>query len=152
MLLPAPGRFQAVEEGLDLARLDRIIAGLHRSSWDSVKAEVFLPRFAFTSHIDLGQVLEQRGLGSFLSGRNRLPRLQARASGYPSSATQDTRFEVDEKGTRAASLTLVCSEGMAKTHPFRADRPFLFLVRDQHTGAIIYLGRFVGTKSEVHAR
>jgi serpin B len=56
--------------------------------------------------------------------------------------------EVDESGTEAAAATAVvmkirCAPGSPPTAPFvfRADHPFLFLLRDSGTGAVLFLGR-----------
>jgi serpin B len=53
---------------------------------------------------------------------------------------------VDEKGTEAAAATAVAmSRGgfgrEAPPRPFKADRPFLFLIRDNASGLVLFLGR-----------
>jgi serpin B len=51
---------------------------------------------------------------------------------------------VDESGTEAAAATAVVmklSSAPADPVPFTADRPFLFLIRDLETGAILFVGR-----------
>jgi serpin B len=60
--------------------------------------------------------------------------------------------EVEEKGTEAAAATaiimdVVVTGSRGKPPPpkiFRADHPFLFLIRDRRTGAILFVGRFTG--------
>ena len=50
--------------------------------------------------------------------------------------------EVNEKGTEAAATTGIWVEqGIDKVADFRADRPFLFLIRDNQTGTILFMGR-----------
>jgi serpin B len=56
--------------------------------------------------------------------------------------------EVSEKGTEAAAATAVMMkeksarpESVPFTPTFRADRPFLFLVRDRQSDSILFLGR-----------
>jgi serpin B len=53
--------------------------------------------------------------------------------------------EVNEEGTEAAAATGVAmkltSIGPQRTPVFRADHPFLFLIRDNHLGSILFLGR-----------
>jgi serpin B len=56
--------------------------------------------------------------------------------------------KVDEKGTEAAAATAVVMMGRSairRPRPiiFRADHPFLFLIRHEKTGAILFLGRVV---------
>jgi serpin B len=52
---------------------------------------------------------------------------------------------VDEQGTEAAAATaVVMTRAMAFSAPsFRADHPFLFLIRENSTGSILFLGRVV---------
>jgi serpin B len=50
--------------------------------------------------------------------------------------------EVNEQGTEAAAATGVVME-ISGPVPFRADHPFLFLIRDKSTGSVLFLGRIV---------
>ena len=54
---------------------------------------------------------------------------------------------VDEKGTEAAAATVVLMGRGGGPPPlvedFAADHPFVFLIRDNKTGSILFLGRFV---------
>jgi len=54
--------------------------------------------------------------------------------------------EVNEEGTEAAAATVVTAEHMAMMRPpprpvFRADHPFIFCIRDTHSGSLLFLGR-----------
>ena len=61
--------------------------------------------------------------------------------------------EVEEKGTEAAAATAIASiivTGAGPVRPpkvFKADHPFLFLIRDRRTDAILFIGRFTGESS-----
>jgi serine protease inhibitor len=52
-------------------------------------------------------------------------------------------IEVDEAGTRAAAATALGVAECAMVFSFAADRPFFYLIRDDHTGAILFLGTLV---------
>jgi serpin B len=56
--------------------------------------------------------------------------------------------DVNEKGTEAAAATaVVMTRGLASDEvTFRADRPFLFAIRDRQTGSILFLGRLKNPK------
>jgi len=56
--------------------------------------------------------------------------------------------EVNEKGTEAAAATAVimavptsAPADVPFTPTFKADRPFVFLIRDRQTGTVLFLGR-----------
>jgi serpin B len=54
--------------------------------------------------------------------------------------------DVNEEGTEAAAATAVGVSALAVMRPianvvFRADHPFLFLIRDVHSGSVLFLGR-----------
>lgn len=144
ILLPGVGRLSALERGFDLKRLNRILAQLERHEPGQVKVQLSLPRFNIAQEVNLDGALGKRGLRPVLSGEAALPRLQQQATHLPISVKQVTNFEIDEKGTQAATLTIAVSLGEEETKPFRVDRPFMFIIRDQGTGAILYVGRFTG--------
>jgi len=59
--------------------------------------------------------------------------------------------DVNEEGTEAAAATAVIMSlrGLAITRQpaeFRADHPFVFLIRDNRTGSILFLGRLMNPK------
>ena len=53
--------------------------------------------------------------------------------------------DVNEEGTEAAAATTVRADKIAAPTPvaFRADHPFVYLIRDRESGAILFLGRMV---------
>jgi serpin B len=52
------------------------------------------------------------------------------------------RIEVDEKGARAAAAGGVAmSKGVRESRMFIVDRPFVYLVRENRSGAILFMGR-----------
>jgi serpin B len=57
---------------------------------------------------------------------------------------------VDEEGTEAAAATAIVGGPVAESGPppitFQADHPFLFLIRDQKSGLILFMGRVTNPK------
>jgi serpin B len=67
---------------------------------------------------------------------------------YISKGIHQANVDVDEKGTEAAAATALemATGGCTGTEPLktitlRLDRPFLFLIRDLETGAILFMGQ-----------
>ena len=66
-----------------------------------------------------------------------------------SAAIHKAFIDVNEQGTEAAAATAVVMRATAARMPFpepppivfRADHPFLFLLRDEKTGGILFMGR-----------
>jgi serpin B len=59
--------------------------------------------------------------------------------------------DVNEEGTEAAAATAVTikltSIGPDRTPVFRADHPFIFMIRDTRSGSILFLGRVLNPKT-----
>ena len=60
-------------------------------------------------------------------------------------------IEVNEEGSEAAGVTVVVMDESAASEPltFIADQPFLFLIAEEDTGSILFLGKFSDRKSVV---
>jgi serpin B len=74
---------------------------------------------------------------------------------FISAVIHQANIDVDEKGTEAAAATAVSVDTTggcggpepAKTITLRLNRPFLFVLRDVETGAILFMGRVVNPAS-----
>ena len=65
-----------------------------------------------------------------------------------SKVLHQANVEVDEGGTVAAAATAIGMEATSAPNPkpipeFRADRPFLFLIRENAKGTLLFMGRVV---------
>jgi serpin B len=109
---------------------------------------VFLPKFKTTATFELTRTLKSMGMASAFNP------VSADFSGmtgerdlYISSVIHKAFVDVNEEGTEAAAATAIIMAPTAvivrpKAPPvFRADHPFVFLIRDNRNGAILFLGR-----------
>ena len=81
----------------------------------------------------------------FIPGKADLSRITA-APLFVSNVVHKAFVEVNEEGTEAAAATAIGVALMCMPLPkpvFKADHPFLFLIRHNDSGAILFLGRFV---------
>jgi serpin B len=112
------------------------------------QVDVALPKFKMASGFSLAQALKAMGLNdAFDPDRADFSGMDGRAHWlYLSAVLHKAYIEVNEKGTEAAAATVLRGFLGAKHVPersreFRADHPFLFLIRDSATGSILFMGR-----------
>ena len=139
ILLPEAGKFEAFEETLNAQQVDAIISGLQYT-----EVALTMPRFEFDSEFSLKDTLAEMGMPIAFSSRADFSGM----TGYPELFISDVVHKafvaVDEAGTEAAAATAVIMELTAVPEPpveVTIDRPFIFLIRDIETGAILFVGR-----------
>lgn len=134
----------AVEAGLSADKLDKWLQRI--DSAKLIGEEVQLPRMQFESSYELVKPLEALGMRiPFTNAANFTGISTDRGNPlYIDTVIHKAFLKVDEKGTEAAAATGVAFRGERDHWSFRADHPFLFLIRDKPTGAILFMGRFSG--------
>ncbi|HSY43034.1 MAG TPA: serpin family protein, partial [Candidatus Acidoferrum sp.] len=114
--------------------------------FESQKVRVFLPKFKVTSEFSLGDTLAAMGMpDAFMYGKADFSGMDGKQDLFIGKVVHKAYVDVDEDGTEAAAATAVVMT-LAAAMPaeplvFRADHPFLFLIRDNQTGSILFLGR-----------
>lgn len=133
-----------IEKSLTLGKIDEWIKQMQAQ-----RINVYLPRFKTSFRVDLKERLSEMGM-PLAFDRN-----QADFSGigadpkkklHISKVLHEAFVEVNEEGTEAAGATAVIMEEKGDRvvivpPTLRADRPFLFFIRDTSSGAILFLGR-----------
>jgi serpin B len=138
----------AVIAELDGNNLDALMESLRKAPKRPVN--LTLPRFKFEFAADLIPPFKALGMSkvfdpgqSDLSGMTGLPRDKAQSS--IDQIAHRAVIEVAEEGTEAAAATAVVVTTRAMTpgqqERFAVDRPFMFLIADDTTGAILFAGR-----------
>ncbi len=107
---------------------------------------VFVPRFKLTCQVSLAETLRSMGMAEAFSAQADFSGMADGRDLSLSAVLHKAFVSVDEQGTEAAAATgaVVQLTSMAPTKPvvFCANRPFLFLIRDKVSGAILFMGRF----------
>jgi serpin B len=62
---------------------------------------------------------------------------------YLANVFHQAFVEVNETGTEAAAMTFTTMNAKGKDDRFIADHPFIFLIRDNGSGSILFLGRII---------
>jgi serpin B len=145
VLLPKKGnRLDELENKLTADKLAGWLAGLRDH-----EVGVYLPKFKLESTYKLADTLGDMGMPlAFQPSRADLSGLDGTRRLFVHHVIQKTFVEVNETGTEAAAATAVTVDDESKpSYPmFRADHPFLFLIRDNRSGSILFLGRMANPR------
>ena len=141
ILLPDQGGLAALEQGLDSAALAEFLQGM-----TSKQVALWLPKWELSSDFTLAQALEALGMGAaFDAARADFSGMDGTRELYIGDVAHKAFVRVDEEGTEAAAATapVMVGSAMPAEPPvqFQADHPFLYLIRDKVSGAILFLGR-----------
>lgn len=136
------GALPAFERSLDAAKLAAGLAQLRPQ-----KVKLRMPRFAAKPRYELAAPLSALGVkAAFQAGEADLTGFAAPEAGegrdlYVTSAHHAAALTVDEQGTEAAAATGAVI-GSRSLEPFiDLDRPFLYLIRERTSGALLFMGR-----------
>ena len=129
----------ALEKDLSL---EKLIGSMAKLTVREVK--VSLPRYKLTQGFGLRSVLSEMGMPLAFSDSADFSGMTGRKELSISAVIHKAFVDVNEEGTEAAGASGVAAgvKAMPVAVPtFRADHPFLFLIRDTRSGSILFLGR-----------
>ena len=142
VLLPrAVDGLPELENRLDAKELGRWIAGLDQAQ--AAELEVLLPRFKTTQTFELANELAALGMPSAFHAAADFSGMTGTRDLFLSDVVHQAFVEVNEEGTEAAAVTRVHANTKSMTHVLRVDHPFIFLIRENRTGSVLFLGRIV---------
>lgn len=109
---------------------------------------VSVPKFKMTSQFSLATMLKSMGMtDAFSPGRADFSGMNGKRDLFISAVIHKAYVDVNEEGTEAAAATAVTmkvtSIGPTRIPVFQADHPFLFLIRDNLSGSILFIGRII---------
>lgn len=113
------------------------------------KVILTFPRFTMTQQFELSSTLSAMGMAQAFTGSADFSGMDGKPDFAISAVIHKAYIDVNEQGTEAAAATSIIMRATAARVPlpepppivFRADHPFLFLIRNTQTGAILFLGR-----------
>jgi serpin B len=136
------------QRGVDLAKIESALSAETINAWASEleeqKVGMSLPQWTMTQRVDLARILQKMGMklpfsrGADFSGMN------GRTNDlFIGKVIHKAFIEVNEQGSEAAAATAVIMKrtAMPQHAQFHANRPFIHLIRDRETGAILFMGR-----------
>ena len=137
VLLPKEDSLTAAEEALD--------ADL-RESLAPQNVRVFFPKFTLETEYPLPGTLAAMGMPTAFTGDADLSGMDGTRDLFVTGVFHKAFVDVNEEGTEAAAATGVAA-GKGVTPVFRADHPFVFLITEKDSGAILFMGRVVNPES-----
>jgi serpin B len=131
---------QSLEEKLTQVNLEKWTSAVHEQEVD-----VDLPKFTMASEFSLKDVLQAMGMSAAFGSQADFSGMNGKKDLYLSAVVHKAFVDVNEEGTEAAAATGVVSDAKEARLPltFRVDHPFVFLIRDDKTGSILFMGRLV---------
>ena len=140
ILLPDEGTFGEFEESLSARALERIFEDIEIGH-----ISLTMPLFELESEFSLDKTLAEMGMPDAFGAEADFSGMTGTRGLWVSKVVHKAFVSVDEEGTEAAAATAVMvleSEPLLVT----VDRPFIFLIRDRATGAVLFLGRVMNPK------
>ena len=136
-----PDGLPGFEKALTAERVATSIAKMGKE-----EVRVKLPKFKLTSEFLLVDTLKSMGMtDAFALPPADFSGMTGKKDLFIAKVIHKAFVDVNEKGTEAAAATAVpvqtLEEMPREPKVFRADHPFLFLIRDNHTGSILFMGR-----------
>jgi len=148
VMLPAGQRLGSLQRRLDGRSLARIARGLSPKP-----VMLSMPRFHLNTDVELTGALQKLGMSTGFSDAANFSRITTAVPLKIAFVKHAADFTVDEAGTVAAAATVVgivaTSAPARPVDPvtFNANRPFLFFLRDDRTGAVLFAGRLTNPAS-----
>ena len=128
-----------------LAQFEKTLSAANLEKWlkqlSHHAVQVALPRFKVTAEFQLNNVLKEMGMKRAFGDAD-FSGMTKGGGLFISAVVHKAFVDVNETGTEAAAATAVA---MATSEPppgtFTADHPFVFVIRDNRTGSILFMGR-----------
>ncbi|MCP4957964.1 MAG: serpin family protein [Actinomycetia bacterium] len=138
--MPDEGMFADVRSELSGTMIDEIAANQRRRP-----VNLKLPRWEFRTQVGLTQSLSELGMPTAFTRAADFSSMSTDAELLITDVIHEVFISVDEEGTEVAAATAVAvAVESAPADPpllLSVDRPFLFWIEDDPTGALLFLGQ-----------
>ncbi|CAH1794811.1 unnamed protein product, partial [Owenia fusiformis] len=131
----------ALEANLTLSTLNAAITSLY-AHYTAKEVNVWLPKFKIKFRSDLVRHLQNLGMIDAFNSNADFSPLCGSCQVEISKVIHEAFVEVKEEGTEAAAATaVIIRETVSVPIFFKANHPFLFIIRHKASGTILFLGR-----------
>lgn len=132
-----------------------VLDALNGSNWHGRgymhDVDLKLPRFETNSQIELVDVMSALGMPTAFTVYAEFPSF-CNVPVYIGNMCQVAIIKLDEQGTEAAAVTVIDGASSVPDYAvFHANRPFLYIISEQSTGAIFFIGQYTGgVNAKIH--
>jgi serpin B len=138
-----------------LAEFEQSLTAQNLTKWlpqlQQHEVVVTLPKFKVTAEFTLNKILSSMGMPlAFSPHAADFSGMSEEKDLYLSAVIHKAYADVNEEGTEAAAATGIVMRALSAGPPpaiFHADHPFVFLIRDNNSGSILFLGRLIQPQS-----
>ena len=128
------------------SQLEASLNARNLSAWlarmKTTEVDLFIPRFKMESSFKLNTALAAMGMPDAFRRSADFSGMTGSRDLFISLVAHKAWVEVNEEGTEAAAATVVAMTRGGPSRPtFQADHPFIFLIRHNRSGSILFLGR-----------
>uniref|UniRef100_A0A8C5L427 Serine (or cysteine) peptidase inhibitor, clade I, member 2 n=1 Tax=Jaculus jaculus TaxID=51337 RepID=A0A8C5L427_JACJA len=142
------------EEDVSIEDLEKLITAQHILRWFSEmheqEVEVSLPRFKIQQKLDFKEAFHSLNITEIFSGGCDLSGITDSSDVYVSQVMQKVFFEINEDGGEVASssgMNIPVIMSLTQTQ-FTATHPFLFIMKNNPTESLLFMGRVMNPDSQ----
>ncbi|NWX12623.1 OVALX protein, partial [Aegotheles bennettii] len=145
MLVILPDDISGLEQLENKISFENLMKWTSPNVMEKKRVKVYLPRMRIEEKYNLTSVLVALGMTDLFSPSADLAGISSAKNMRMSEVVHKTYIEVNEEGTEAAGSTGVIGETKysSEFEEFRANRPFLFLIKHNPTNSILFFGRYL---------
>ncbi|NXX43655.1 OVALX protein, partial [Tricholaema leucomelas] len=144
MLILLPDDISGLEQLENKVSFEKLTEWTSPNVMEKKRVKVYLPRMKIEEKYNLTSVLVALGMTDLFSPLANLSGISSAESLKLSEAIHEAHMEVNEEGTSMSGSEDVVGDikHSPETEEFRADHPFLFLIRHNPTDSILFIGRY----------
>ncbi|XP_027583731.1 ovalbumin-related protein X-like [Pipra filicauda] len=144
LLVLLPDDISGLEQLENKISFDKLTEWTSPSVMEQKRVKVYLPRMKTEEKYNLTSVLTALGMTDLFSPSANLSGISSAENLKVSEAVHEAYMEVTEEGTEVTGSTVVTGDTQASSEfeEFRADHPFLFLIRHNPSNMILFFGRY----------
>ncbi|XP_078524172.1 serpin I2 isoform X2 [Lissotriton helveticus] len=148
LILVLPAERVTIEEMEKVITADLIKAWI--SEMEEEEVEVSLPRFKIEHKLDLKKSLPMLNVTEIFNHGCDLSGITESADIYVSKVVQKVSIEINEDGSEAAASTGMDISAMSMArYQFLANRPFMFIIKDNLLGSILFMGKLTNPDTKI---